>query len=375
LHGNGAATTVESAFGRSLRERAAQIQHRHAWKSQGRGAQFMGGAMWANQDAGAAEMPISITSVARGRSAGQLLYSLETDAISGVFVSEPSGEERRIFHTADFRVRHLAPSPDGETLAASIFHPKSMTANIAMLQVEGSEFREITEGDSQDAAPRWELESSRKRLVFQSAGLGRDAAGRFLALGPYAVQQLDFDSGDIETVAEDAEADLLCPQKIAGELYYIRRPHETGQRKLSPLTALKDTALFPFRMGLAFFQYFNFFSMRYTGKPLATSKGAAQRQPDLKQMMIWGNLINATEAAQQKLGDADAPSLVPHSWQLVRRSSNGAKDVLAKGVLSFDLAKDGSVIYSNGSAIYRLPAGGRAERIFAGSLIEQVAFV
>jgi hypothetical protein len=37
--------TVESAFGRSLRDRAAQIHDRHAWKRKGSGAQFMPGML------------------------------------------------------------------------------------------------------------------------------------------------------------------------------------------------------------------------------------------------------------------------------------------------------------------------------------------
>ena len=114
--------------------------------------------------------------------------------------------------------------------------------------------------------------------------------------------------------------------------------------------------------------------MRYTGKPLSTSRGAAQRQPDLKQMMVWGNLIDAESAAQQdRLGDPEAPSLAPSSWQLVRQSAGGRKEVLAKGVLSFDIAGDGSVLYSNGSAIHRIVAGGgQSERILVGRMIEQV---
>jgi hypothetical protein len=120
--------------------------------------------------------------------------------------------------------------------------------------------------------------------------------------------------------------------------------------------------------------YFNFFSMRYTGKPLATSKGAMQRQPDLKQMLVWGNLIDADRAARENgPADTEAPDLVPASWQLVRRSSDGATEVLAKSVLSFDIARDGSILYSNGSSIHRLaPGESRGERILVGSLIEQV---
>ena len=94
----------------------------------------------------------------------------------------------------------------------------------------------------------------------------------------------------------------------------------------------------------------------------------------MKQMMVWGNLIDAGSAAQQDgLADPEAPSLVPLSWQLVRQAPGGRKEVLAKGVLSFDIAEDGSLLYSNGSAIHRIaPGGGQAERILVGRMIEQV---
>jgi hypothetical protein len=335
----------------------------------------MSGAMWGVQPGGdPGEFRIAITSVARGRNPGELLYSLETDSISGIFAVDAAGVEQRLFHTADFRVRHMALNPDGSSIAASIVHD-DFTANIAVLQVEGPDFFEASEGDSLDLAPRWVPGPGRK-LVFQSAGVGRDTGGRFSGLGPFTVQQIDLDSGDMECLAEEPEHDLLAPQKDAkGEVYYIRRPYAGGQRKGSPLRALLDSVLFPFRLVHAIFQYFNFFSMRYTGKPLATSQGAAQRQPDVKQMMIWGNLIDAERAAREdRLGDPEAPSLVPSSWQLVRQSPGGASEVLAKSVLSFDLAADGSVVYSNGSAIRRIgPDGGSSERIAVGSMIEQVA--
>ena len=42
------------------------------------------------------------------------------------------------------------------------------------------------------------------------------------------------------------------------------------------------------------------------------------------------------------------------------------------GLLSFDLAEDGSVVYTNGSAVFRLEPGGRAERVVVDRFIEQV---
>lgn len=314
---------------------------------------------------------IAITSITRGRTPAELLYSLETDEVSGIFAVDGQRLEQRLFHTADFRVRHIALDGNGTSVAAAIFH-RNFASNIAILGVDGNEYSEITEGDSIDLAPRW-VPGPGRRIVFQSAGLGRDAHGRMCGLGPFAVEQIDIESGGMETLAEDRAYDFLAPLKTPdGSLYYIRRPYRGRGPAINPVNALKDTLLFPFRLSLAVFQYFNFFSMRYTGKPLATSRGAVQRHPDLRQMMIWGNLVEPASHADRD-GDPDAPALVPASWQLMRRTVSGSTEELAQKVLSFDIARDGSIVYSNGSAIYHIaPSGGRPERILVGSMIEQV---
>jgi hypothetical protein len=87
-------------------------------------------------------------------------------------------------------------------------------------------------------------------------------------------------------------------------------------------------------------------------------------------MMIWGNMIDASRAARENKGE-DAPSLVPKTWELVKQDSSGSSEVLARGVLAFDLCES-SLVYSNGSAIFRLDAGGSPQRLFVGSLIEQI---
>ena len=48
-------------------------------------------------------------------------------------------------------------------------------------------------------------------------------------------------------------------------------------------------------------------------------------------------------------------------------------EVLARGVLSFDLCDDGAVVYTNGAAIYRLDADGSRQRLHKGAQILQVA--
>ena len=51
------------------------------------------------------------------------------------------------------------------------------------------------------------------------------------------------------------------------------------------------------------------------------------------------------------------PSLVPRSWELVRRNAQRNELVVATNVASYDLLPDGSIVYSNGRAAFRLGIG------------------
>jgi hypothetical protein len=364
---NGATRMVESAFERTVRERAASIERRNAWKTQGRGAMFMGGAFGAQQNA-PNDVPVLLTGLTAAPD-GALLYSMETDAVSGIFLLDAEGLETRLFHTADFRIRHAALDPGGAMLAATAFHKDNMQSNIALLPLHGTDFSEVTEGDSFDQVPHW-VPGPRPRVVFQSAGIGRDAAGRFAGLGPCSIQQFDLDSKDLDEVASETDRDLLQPRQLEdGTLYYIRKPFESAVPSASLLGSLKDAGLFPFRMARAVFQYFNIFSMMYTGKPLVTGKGAVQRRMDPRQLFIYGNLAKAQMAQSQ---EDEAQSRVPSSWELVRRAPGGQTEVMAKSVLAFDVALDGSVLHSDGAAITRLTPDGHSERVLQAELIEQV---
>jgi len=363
---NGVTELLESDFERTVRERAASIERRHAWKTGGRGAMFMGGAFGV-QAQGRTDVPVILTGLTSGPGGG-LLYSMETDAVSGVFLRDAEGIETRLFHTADFRIRHAALDPQGTTLAATAFHTDNLRSNIVVLPLRGTDLSEVTEGDSLDQVPQW-VPGPRRRIVFQSAGVGRNVAGRFAGLGPSTIQELDLDSGELEEAASENGRDLLQPRKSAdGSLYYIRKPYESGLQKPSLLGSLKDTALFPFRIAQAVFQYFNVFSMKYTGNPLVTNRGAAQRRMDPRTLFILGNLAQAQMA--QGAEDEGQP-VVPSSWELVRRAPAGQAEVLATSVLAFDLAGDG-VIYSDGATITGLGPDGRSERILRAELIERV---
>jgi hypothetical protein len=360
--------TIESQFGQAIRDRALRAQQRHGWKSNAAQENFLSGALlWGRAARDPSAMRIAITSLCRGSACGQLLYSLETEDLCAVLSLENLGqEERRLWNKNDKRLSHLAVSPGG-AVAASVRHPFG-TANIAVRLNDESGFSEATEGDSLDTAPRW-IPGEGHRLVFQSAGIGRDRHGNMAGIGPFSIQHLDIDSGEMKPILEEASSDFLTPQIAAdGTLYYIRRPYTTG-REFHPFRFIKDVLLFPFRLAFAVFQYLQFFSMMYTGKKLTSAGGARSKELDLKEMMIWGNRI----AAQQPGAESDdAPDLVPKSWHLIRQRKGYDPETIAKGVLAYDLTPDGSVVYSNGSAIFHLDSKGQTTRIHAERLIEQV---
>ena len=362
---------VESRFGREVRERAIQLQHRHAWKTQGSGARFMsGGVLWGEQDRDPSRMRIAITGFCRGRQSGEWLYALETDEVSGLFALKDFGQaEQRLFHGSDCRVASPSASPEQDLIACSVLHHGF--ANLATMRADGSELTEITEGDSSDLAPSW-LPGLSRVLVFQSAGMGRNAHGVLTTRGPYHIQRLDLDSGEMTCLAEDPKFDFLAPRVDAnGALYAIRRPYENLQRGFNPFRAVMDLVLLPLNVLHALFQWLNFFTVRYTGKPLTSTGGSRQKEMDIKQMFILGNLVDAAKVSREVQTD-DAPALVPQSWQLIRQQKGQAPQILAKGVLSFDLAGDGTLIYSNGSAVYSLDAAGHKERLHTGVHIDQV---
>ena len=372
--GDEPARTVESRFGQSVMDRALQIDQRHSWKAQGRGAQFMSRGMLWGGEPGRDGIRVAVTSLSRGCEPGEVLYALESRDIAGVFAVAAGGaEERRLFHGNDRRVRHLAADAGRGLIACSVGHDTG-NAGIAVMGVDGSELSEVTEGDSVDQAPSW-VPGPARQLVFQSAGIGRDKSGAFHSLGPFAVKRLDLDGGELTTLLEDAGHDLLGP-RIApdGTLLCIRRPYK-GRSGATFLAAMKDFVLFPARLLHALFQWLNFFTARYSGRPLTTAGDPNRKGADMKQMMVWGNLIDAEQAARDGAGQGgDSPDLVPSSWQLVRRDADGTIQSLASGVLSFDVADDGSLVYTNGTAVY-LIAQGAKRRICTDHGIEQVIVV
>ena len=365
---------IKSEFGQETKARLRQMEKRNFLRNRGPMANFVPPEMLkAMEQREEPETPINFNSMCSAQN-GQLFYTISIGTMSGVFCLDADlVKEKRLFHGADYGVEYLDLHPEHDLIACVTRHPNG-TSNIATMTAEGSRPREITEGDSIDIAPHW-IPTKNEALVFQSAGLSRNRDGYVLEKTPFRIEKLDFEQQDIETLVVDSEFDCLSPQMDAqGNLYYIRRPYKPYGSRLNILTILKDIILMPFRLLYALFQMLNFFTMRFTGKPLQT--GGNPQNIENEQMNAWGENIDVEKATKtNRFGDADAPSLVPRTWQLIKRNSAQETKTIAEGVLAFDLQANGAIVYTNGSAIYYVDEQGATQRLLVDKLIEQVTFL
>lgn len=356
---------VHSPYAQEAMDRRERSRARHSWKE---GTTFNIAAGGGRRSFEAVDKPLLATSAAFEAN-GNLLYFLKDENMGGLFRREAeSGRELRVVLKQNLHLTDLNPSPDGAMLAASS-QQSGGVANIALMKSDGSNYREVTGGDTVDSSPAW-IPGAPKRMVFQSAGLARNEEGYILAQGSASIQKLDMESGSVTPILEDAAFDYLKPRvSDTGELLFIRRPYEAPRYGMG--TMLADMLLFPFRLLRAVFHYLNFFSLMYSRKPLTSASGPAVKA-DIKDILLQGRRIDAEKALRGAGAVQGVPSLVPASWELVRRSQEGVERVLATNVASYDIGSDGTIVYSNGRGVFVLDQDGSSRLALTDAFIAEV---
>jgi hypothetical protein len=368
------ARQIECEFGVQAAQRAQEVQERRGWQGGDRQAGMVPAAMlWGARQTGPTQVRMEIPSVAPGQGGSDLMFILDSDSFGGLFVHElATSKERRVMHRSPFRARDLAIHPSNPEAVYSL-REEDGSAHIVHTDLEHTRAQPVTAGDSVDEAPTWSP-GVKRRIVYQSAGLARNVHGFPVALGPASVCRLDLDSGAHEALVESPQHDYLSPRlDAAGDLWFIRRPYR-GVGRYSPVTALKDIVLFPFRLGRTIFHYLNFMSLIYSQKPLSGANSMPLLNgPDPSAVMLRGRAVAARHALRDS-GRRDGPrALVPKSWELaVRRAGAQADEVVARGVVAFDLDGHGGVLYSNGAAIYLREPSGEQRLLERGRVIENV---
>ena len=358
-------TEIQSPYVQGAMDRMEKSRQLHGWKE---GTTFGVSATGDMRGGARANVDIQALSV-QFASPGRIIYSLGSDNMGGLFAQELSdGTEDRLLHKQNLALQDLALSPDGARLLCAA-HAKNGCANIAVLNADGSDYQEISAGDTVDTHPAW-IPGEPDAVLYQSSGIARDPGGFAVAQGPAAIYMLNMSNGELEPIREDQDWDFMQP-KVGpdGSLFFIRRPYDAQKYNASNLFV--DSLLFPFRLLRAVFHYLNFFSLMYSRKPLTSASGP-KVEADLRELMIKGKRFDAEQALRSGKKVCGVPSLVPASWQLVRRTKHGDESILANHVAAFDVAPDGSLIFSNGFGVFAMDSQTAASPFFDGKLIANV---
>jgi len=361
----GAVEQLHSPYVQEAIDRRERARERNSWKQ---GTSFSIASSGAMRNFDGADRPIVATS-ATYEPNGDLLYFLKDDSIGGLFRREAAtGKELRVLSRKNLQLGDLCAAADGNTLAASSTQSTGV-ANIALLNADGSGYREVTGGDSVDSAPAW-IPGAPDRLLFQSSGVARNEHGYVVALSHASIQKLDMTTGSVTPILDDPAFDHLRPRVApSGDLLFIRRPFEAPGYGAGNLVT--DTLLFPFRLLRALFHFLNFFSLTYSRKPLTSASGPTV-QADVKNILLQGRRIDAEKAIRSARAVHGVPSLAPDTWELVSRDRNGNERVLAANVASYDVGPDGTIVYSNGRGVFVLNGDGSAGLALTGELVTEV---
>lgn len=342
---------IESTFAREMLQREADSRRTTSWKHadrEGSSGMLSGASLWGRGGAGGALAPARFHYACRGVDANTLYYVLSVGRSVGLFrYLLDEQREVRLFHRQQVPVLGMAYLPQARHVVLAMGQPDG-TAQLEVFDEDGNAKGAVTGGDSLDAAPA-AMPGVPSTLVYQSYGVARHPeSGAVVAMAHSTVHWLDYRAGQMDSLLDDPAHDFIAPRIAAdGTLYAIRRPVERPAHEQAG-SAVKDALLMPLRLGKAVFGYLNFFSMIYGKEPLRSAGGprAPELDQDLGKLWLHGRMI---ELSKVRTDPQYAGNLVPGSWQLIAQEGRRASPrVIASHVAHFDLAADGTVLYSNG---------------------------
>lgn len=351
----------ESEYIARYREYAASRTKNDEWKYGGEGARFRGD--YAIYEARSAEAETTAFINGVGGVGDKVYYSFTVDASSGVYCKDVSQEKAR--------EEHILTSSDDEIVSLqcaegmlAVTVRRQVTSSIGLLDVNSSELKTLTEGDSLDENPVF-CPYDPDLLFFDSAGVGRDAQGAFT--GKYAPAQicsLNLVTMELKEVLKDGRCSYVKPKFAPnGDLYCICRPNkEKGSGNV-----FLDILLFPFRILKAIFGFLQAFVQIFghTSLTSATAGGdnpARGRDADARKLYIDGRLLDVERETKRNRRKKDKEyGFIPQSWKLVR-VTDGGQEVVRTGVCDYALCADGGVYFTNGRYVFYLKDG-KTQRI------------
>jgi hypothetical protein len=246
---------------------------------------------------------------------------------------------------------------------------EDMRCNLELFNKDGSSISELTGGDSRDSYPSFSQQNP-NRILFQSAGISRDANGFPVLFGPETLYCQDLDAKEVREVLAEDNFDFLLPKEdVQGNLYFIRRPYQApGYSTFGK--AVLDSILFPFRFLVAVVGFLNAFTKLFNQQSFKAEGPPVQMPLQEKHIRILGHTLQMAKIQRAATFKREL-SLVPGSWELIRRNPDGQFKVLTRNVASYDIDAAGNLYTTNGYRVHTITPSEK-KTLFRHSVVEML---
>lgn len=370
---NGKISEYGCDFYQNYVDAETKLRDGEEWKRSGEGARFRGD-VYEPADINKTTKAY-YNSLSFGNNPNEVLYSVTVDNLSGVMRKDLTAEkdgEMHVIHSREL-VFCGADLNEDKTAFVTCVKDNFVNSHLAVYNFNDDDYCTLTYGDCCDFDASYSHRSD--SILFSTKGAGRNADGEFVRYSPASIMKYDRLTGDVEEILDGKDVSYCKPKDDAeGNLFYVKKADEI-ERKTSVLRILLDVILIPWRLLEAIYRFLEFFTLTYTGKKFIKdgSNPAKYRSKSDKEIFIEGNLINAENEYKNNLRHKDAfAGVAPRSWELFKRSPNGAERSIAKGVIDYCLTDDGDVIYTNGKHVLLLRKDGKLEKLADCSLCTKV---
>ena len=358
-------------FTERYRTTSAEITKSSEWKRSGSCAAFMqtepGLSREYNYDS-------EISGVAlRGET---YYYSATIDRSSGVFSAsaiDPKQPEGNVIHGADCEYGDIDVSVDGKKLVTSIKNDPFASSLAVFSLDENGGSQTLTGGDSRDEHPAFSL-CDKDKILFSTAGIGRDYNGNFVRYSNSAIASYDLTSREITDVLSDEKHSLIHPRDDKnGNLYFIERP---SAEKIKKPNIFIEILLIPFRIIYAIYKFLEAFTRIFTGKGFITKTDGDNpaKQKSERDIVIDGYKIQAEKNLKSNAKRKEKfAGIAPRDWVLKKRDRSGETTVIARGVIAYDIHPDGTIVYTNGRSVVAVDPNGAETEVAKAKLMLKVA--
>ncbi|HLP09779.1 MAG TPA: hypothetical protein VK178_16575, partial [Opitutaceae bacterium] len=130
----------------------------------------------------------------------------------------------------------------------------------------------------------------------------------------------------------------------------------------------------PYHLAGAAFGFLDAFSRLFGKRSLRPDLAGAGLPRHRQRMATFQGLrVDLERALAQKSKRNDQVQLAPRDWELLRYHADGTVETIANHVVAFDIAPDGTIVYSDGLRVWR--HGPTPEKLHEGHVVQALAVV